>query len=180
MGSRNPNPIEAIPGTDEFDNVVNPGDTIAMATKSGGGAYINKGRYLGQRKPGRSWYGKDFKCYVVEQDLTHTVRRNAAGVEWVFNAWRTTKVGEAQLAEAVAVIGERPVRPQATDQMYSWNFQRNNPKEYAELRKLWDEYNLAERAWREKLETWLNANYPTRKEPYVRRSTLWLNKIIKL
>ena len=171
MRSRNSNPIEAVPGKDVFNNVVNPGDTIAMATKSYGSVTINKGRYLGQRK------AKSYNhiCYVVEQDRVHSRRMNADGVEWDFS-WRGSKV-EEQNKLLEAAIGSKPISP--TIHRYSAQI-RHDPKLLEEVNLAWKNFENEYYNYEIAKKNWLDANYPYKNFPYVRRSTLWLNKIIKL
>ena len=173
MGSRNLNPIEAIPGEDVFGVPVHPGQAIAMATKSGGCANINKGRYLGQRKTSGHW-NKDFKCYIVEQDLVRRERTNAAGEEWLHYAYgeKEQEIYNRQRDALAAVAGEDP----------GYCFRNKNNHRYGS-----PEYIAAKKIWRatydeyaSKRDAWLDEHYPYKSTPYVRRSTLWLNRIIKL
>lgn len=166
-------PVDAVPGKDVFGNVVNVGDNIAMATKSYGSAHINKGRYLGQRKPSTG-YSKDFRCYIVEQDLVRTLRVSAAGVKWQYVSWRSGH--QDQKAELEAAIGLPPTRPTSNE----WDPANRAPERRAIIKQEWDAYYKAHEAYNKKEEKWLNKHYPFKDFPYVRRSTLWLNKIIKL
>lgn len=171
MGSRNTNPLEVIPGEDVFHNVVNPGDTIAMATKSYGSAHINKGRYLGQRKP-MNYYSEDFRCYIVEQDLVRRERTHADGQEWLHYGYGKTKeVYDRQRAALTAAVGEDP------GYYFKGNQYRYGSPEYTAAEKVW---NASYKDYCKRRDAWLDEHYPWKSTPYVRRSTLWLNKIIKL
>lgn len=174
MGTRNPNPIEEIPGIDVFRNVVLPGDVIAMATKSYGSANINKGRYLGQRKPLHviTWR-KDFKNYIVEQDKVSRLRTNAQGRVW--SPWQTKNAD--QYVTLHAAIGDSPARPKQN--VYDRDVY-NNPELKAQAQKDWEIYTNLCLEHSQKTEAWLDIHYPYLSTPYIRKSTLWLNKIIKL
>lgn len=162
-------PYEAAPGEDIFDNVVNPGDSVAMATKSYGSVHINKGRYLGRRA---STYHKDAYFYIVEQDRVRRVRMNAAGEIWMYRPWYPNRHTE-QGATLHAVIGEEPKSPH---QPYRWG-----TPEYAQWKRdVYDPYMIQRTEHHNKKEAWLDEHYPWTAIPYVRRSTLQCNQIIKL
>lgn len=159
-------PYEVVAGKDVFQNVVNPGDAVAIATKSGGNAYISKGRYLGQRKPS-SWYNEEFRCYIVEQDLVRRARTNAAGEEW---AWYGG-LYETQRAALAAAVGEHP------GHYFKGGQYRYGTPEYVAADKAW---HVSYKEYMKRETAWLDEHYPYKVTPYVRRSTLWSNKIIKI
>lgn len=162
-------PYKQLPGQDIHGNPVNPGDLVAIATKGMGSAYLYRGRYLGLRETGYSYRPHS---YVVEQDRVRKVRMNAAGVVWKFQSWRQGH--DEQKAELEAAIGvcalHNPHNP------YRWGTPEYNNwhnTQYIPYQKAQQEYNA-------KKEAWLDANYPWTKIPFTRRSTLQLNKILKL
>lgn len=174
MSKRKLKSFDPIPGKDVFDNVINPGDAIAMATKSAGNVYIAKGRYLGSRMV--KWGRESYFYYIVEKDLVHRARTSAAGELWhdwrVFPNPRTKEQDQEMFAE----IGLPPTPPTRT----MWNIDRKDSVLQAEIKTEWAAYREVSDLYENKKEAWLDIHYPYKSTPYVRRSTLWLNKIIKL
>ncbi len=64
------NPVEALPYTNDLDDVIQPGDPVIVVTKSTGTVAIYKGTYLGSRLPRPGNINpEDYRTVQVEVEL---------------------------------------------------------------------------------------------------------------